>query len=75
MKNTINPFSLGGNVMVEIVNGTIRQLKADTLELIKEVPVDSLNEQQIAAIENRRKVCADASIAQGFQKAGYVNEQ
>jgi hypothetical protein len=75
MKNTIRPFHLGSNVMVEIVNGTLRQLKADTLETIKEIPVSSLTDQQIAALENSRKKCSDAAIAQGFQKAGYVNEQ
>ena len=75
MKNTIHPFSLGGNVMVEIVNGTLRQLNGETLALIKEVPVASLTEQQITAIDARRKACTEASIAQGYQKPGFVNEK
>ena len=75
MKNTIHPFALGSNIMVEIVNGNLRQLEAVSFNLIKEISVDSLTEQQIAAIEAKRKACSDAAIAQGFQRAGYINEK
>lgn len=73
MQDTIRPFALGSNIMVEIVNGTIRQLKAETLELIKEIPAASLNEQQVAAIEKAREACTAAMIAQGFLPVGTKN--
>jgi hypothetical protein len=75
MKNTIRPFALGSNVMIEIVNGTIRQLKSDTLELIKEISCELLNDQQVAAIEKARNTCTAAMIAQGFLPVGSTNEK
>ena len=73
MQNTILPFALGSNVMIEIIDGMIRQLEPITGKLIKEIPVASLNTQQFAAIEKARKACQEASIAQGFRTAGYAN--
>jgi hypothetical protein len=73
MQDTIRPFHLGSNIMIEIVNGTVRQLKPVTLELIKEVPVASFNEQQVAVIEKAREACTAAMIAQGFLPAGIKN--
>ena len=74
MKNTIIPFAIGSNVMIEVIDGILRQLEPITGKLIKELPVSALNPQQFAAIEKARKACEDASIAQGFKTAGYVNE-
>ena len=75
MKNTKNPFHLGSNVMVEIVDGIVRQIDPATQKLIREIPVTSLNDQQSEAINKARKACEEAAVAQGFKPAGYKNEQ
>ncbi len=73
MQDTIRPFHLGSNIMIEIVNGTVRQLKPVTLELIKEIPVAALTEQQVAGIEKAREACTAAMIEQGFLPAETKN--
>ena len=75
MKDTIRPFALGSNVLVEIVSGVIRQINNETKELIKEIPVSALNQQQIEAIERARESATAAMIAQGFFPAGTVNSK
>jgi hypothetical protein len=73
MQDTIRPFHLGSNIMIEIANGTVRQLAPVSLNLIKEIPVSSLNEQQVAGMEKAREACTAAMIAQGFLPAGSNN--
>lgn len=73
MQDTIRPFHLGSNIMIEIANGTVRQLAPVSLNLIKEIPVSSLNEQQVAGMEKAREACIAAMIAQGFLPAGSNN--
>ena len=73
MQDTIRPFRLGSNIMIEITNDIVRQLEPVTLKLLKEIPVSSLNEQQIAGIEKAREACTAAMIAQGFLPAGSNN--
>jgi hypothetical protein len=75
MQDTIRPFHLGSNIMIEITNGTVRQLEPVTLKLLKEIPVSSLNEQQIAGIEKAREACTAAMIAQGFLPADSINRK
>jgi hypothetical protein len=75
MKDTIRPFHLGSNIMIEITNGIVRQLEPVTLKLIKEIPVSALNEQQIAGIEKAREACTAAMIAQGFLPADSINRK
>jgi len=75
MQDTIRPFHLGSNIMIEITNGTVRQLEPVSLNLIKEIPVSALNEQQVAGMEKAREACTAASIAQGFLPAGSNNRK
>jgi hypothetical protein len=75
MQDTIRPFHLGSNIMIEITNGIVRQLKPVTLKLIKEIPVSALNEQQIVGIEKAREACTAAMIAQGFLPADSINRK
>jgi hypothetical protein len=75
MQDTIRPFHLGSNIMIEIANGTVRQLEPVTLKLLKEIPVSALNEQQVAGMEKAREACTAAMIAQGFLPTGCTNRK
>jgi len=70
LSNTDRPFAVGSGISIEILDGTISQVKieGETKTIIKSFPASQLTTQQAEAITRARVACTAARKAQGWDK-------
>ena len=70
LSNTDRAFALGSGVYIEILDGTISQVKieGETKTIIKSFAASQLTTQQAEAITRARIACAAARKSQGWDK-------